>query len=117
MLRRAQQALKTDPLAAAENTCRQLLGAAPDQRDARFLLSVSLFLQRRLGESLEHNRRLVAEHPAFAEGRPQQANLLETMGTKVAAATAYEELIGATPDAQLRAVARQRLQALRKRTP
>jgi hypothetical protein len=79
-LSRVKQQLDAGQLLRAEANARLLVAADEDQRDARFLLAVALYLQRRYGESIGENLKLVARHPHFDEGLLQLALVQEASG-------------------------------------
>jgi tetratricopeptide (TPR) repeat protein len=112
---RGQELLARGEARAVESWCRALLEEEPRQRDALFLLAVSLFAQGRLGESLTENQRLVQAHPGFAEGRLQLANALETSGRLDEAQRIYEGLAADPLDPSMGEVVRLRQASLERR--
>jgi tetratricopeptide (TPR) repeat protein len=63
--RLAQQLLQTGRDADVESVCASLLAGYAPTAEAQFFRSVALFQQRRYGESIEQNHRLVADFPTF----------------------------------------------------
>ena len=101
--------------AQAESVCRQLLQDDPEDRDARFLLAVTLYYMTEYDESIEETLRLVESHPAFGEGLLQLANVMETAGRPVEAKEAYEQLLQRSEDTDLRREVRKRMRNLSQR--
>ena len=112
LLERLQSQVQKGEYAAGELLARRLLEVEPQQRDARFLLAVSLFLQGRYEESLAENRLLLKQHPDFDEGRLQLGNLLQTTGKAAAAAKVYRDLARTGKQMRLRQTAAERFRAL-----
>ncbi|MEW6750774.1 MAG: tetratricopeptide repeat protein [Candidatus Latescibacterota bacterium] len=112
---RADTLVRVGQHARAEVLCRRLLDGDPDLHQARFLLAVSLFGQRRYSESIRQNEELMRRHPDFDEGWLQLANALEASGRLPEAEAAYRSLATLTRDPQMHGVALQRLEALRGR--
>ena len=112
LMREAESFLESGNYARAERNCRMIVHGEPRQRDARFLLAVSLFYQARYGESIQENQKLVDMHPDFDEGRLQMANVLESSGRLKEAQQTYEILLQRTRRPDMRQLTAQRLQAL-----
>jgi len=83
----------TGKAALVEAWCFQFLQLEPTHKEALFFMSVSLFHQGRLQESIVVNRRLVEVYPEDYHGRLQLANVLEGNGQWEDARQQYEFLI------------------------
>ena len=93
------------------------MSADSEQRDAQFLFAVSLYLQRRYGESLAANEELVRRHPRFAEGLLQLALVHEASGRLADALETYERLLQQTGQDEMMRIGEERLRALKERMP
>ena len=116
-LQRIRQLLDSGQLQQAEFSARVLVGADSEQRDAHFLFAVSLYLQRRYGESLAANEELVRRHPHFAEGLLQLALVQEASGRLADALATYERLLQQTGQDEMMRIGEERLRALKERMP
>ena len=116
-LQQIRKWLDSGQLQQAEFAARVLVGADPEQRDARFLFAVSLYLQRRYGESLVANEELVRRHPRFAEGLLQLALAQEASGRLSDALSTYERLLQQTRQDEIIRIGEERLRALKERMP
>lgn len=116
-LSRVKQQLDAGQLLRAEANARLLVAADEDQRDARFLLAVALYLQRRYGESIGENLKLVARHPHFDEGLLQLALVQEASGQFSEALITYQTLLQRTRSAEMERIGQERLRALKERMP
>ena len=116
-LRRIRQMLDRGQLYEAEAAVRELGGALSDNRDVRFMLAVTLFLQRRYTESLTVNLDLVKRHPEYDEGLLQLALVQETIGLFDDATATYGLLVQRTRQPEMIRIGVERLRALQERMP
>ena len=116
-LQQIRQLLDSGQLQQAELSARVLVSADSEQRDAHFLFAVSLYLQRRYGESLAANEELVRRHPRFAEGLLQLALVQEASGRLADALATYERLLQQTGQDEMMRIGEERLRALKERMP